>query len=344
MHATRASPHCPEAIYVQTPASGFTGFSTEPLKIMSNTEVIEDLLRLARQEQQKGNENITTDKLDQLQQLLLTRKQAPTPPSRQPPAHLFTTSRSAATLVPSQAYSVGKDRSKPFKFSNRTSNQHHKLPPAPPPQYSPLVAKYQLPTPNKEKRPVHIGRPLKPKDPFVDLFQKFTFRKLERVFVAILEIVGNVLDNLHLFLKFPMFPEVLKRVLKNTNKIWVLILLFLIRKTVTQLRNVIRKERKVNTELGLLQRNKTKTMPAMNDEVQRRYTKVLKDLKFDKMMLWIELFGNFLDLGFNLIELWEVVVPSWLMNTLNVASMAMTIYRMNKDDEYLDDDITEDLL
>ena len=32
------------------------------------------------------------------------------------------------------------------------------------------------------------------------------------------------------------------------------------------------------------------------------------------------------------------------MSLLNFASMAMTIYRMNKDDEYVDDDITDDLI
>ena len=70
----------------------------------------------------------------------------------------------------------------------------------------------------------------------------------------------------------------------------------------------------------------------------------LKDLRFDKSMLVLELIGNFMDLAFNVIELYGVPVPDWLMSGLNFASMAMTVYRMNKDDEYIDDDITEDLI
>jgi len=70
----------------------------------------------------------------------------------------------------------------------------------------------------------------------------------------------------------------------------------------------------------------------------------LKDLKFDRMMLYFELVGNFMDLAFNVIELYGIPFPEWFMNTLNFSSMLMTVYRMNKDDEYLDDDITEDLI
>ena len=89
---------------------------------------------------------------------------------------------------------------------------------------------------------------------------------------------------------------------------------------------------------------KSELSKPVNEDINRKYNKILKDLKFDKMMLIFELVGNFLDLVFNLIELSEISVPNWVMSTLNVASMGMTIYRMNKDDEYIDDDITEDLI
>ncbi len=59
-------------------------------------------------------------------------------------------------------------------------------------------------------------------------------------------------------------------------------------------------------------------------------------------MLVLELIGNFMDLAFN-VELYRVPVPDWLMSGLNFASMAMTDYRIDKDDEYIDD-ITEDLI
>lgn len=72
------------------------------------------------------------------------------------------------------------------------------------------------------------------------------------MFVNILENLANLLDNLHLLSNLPMFPQFLNRFLKQTNKIWVLILVFLIRKTISQLLNVIRKIRKVNIEVDLL--------------------------------------------------------------------------------------------
>lgn len=142
-----------------------------------------------------------------------------------------------------------------------------------------------------------------------------------------------------------MFPQVLTKLLKQTNKLWVLILVFLIRKTISQLLNVIRKIRKVHIELNIVNNSsKSELSKPVNEDINRKYNKILKDLKFDKMMLIFELVGNFLDLVFNLIELSEINVPNWIMSGLNVASMGMTIYRMNKDDEYIDDDITEDLI
>ena len=46
------------------------------------------------------------------------------------------------------------------------------------------------------------------------------------MFVNILENLANLLDNLHLLSNLPMFPQFLNRFLKQTNKIWVLILVF----------------------------------------------------------------------------------------------------------------------
>lgn len=109
---------------------------------------------------------------------------------------------------------------------------------------------------------------------------------------------------------------------------------------------MIRKERKVESELKIVRKNGSKLLEGGRDDgnIFKRYEKVLKDLSFDKMMLKIELVGNFLDLAFNVIEFYGIPVPDWFMSGLNVASMFMTIYRMNKDDEYVDDDISEELL
>lgn len=194
--------------------------------------------------------------------------------------------------------------------------------------YSPLFNKFKLPTPEKTSS---IRKYTK----------KSAFKRAETTIIDILETLANILDNLHLFSKFPMFPQRLLGLLKQTNKLWILILVFLIRKTIGQLLNLIKKEKKVQVELQIMKGSENKVF---DNSLMKKYEKVLKDLKFDKVMLILELFGNFLDLGFNVIESYGLPVPDWFMTTLNFSSMVMTIYRMNKDDEYVDDDITEDLI
>lgn len=207
----------------------------------------------------------------------------------------------------------------------------------PRPLYPPLFTKYKIPKP----LPATSATSTRQKQ------KKLTFKNIESAVIAILETLANLLDNLHLFSKLPMFPGALTNVLKHTNRLWVVILIFLIRKTVSQLLNVIRKEKKVRTELSILKSNSNSKLleeEADDSSILKKYEKVIRDLTFDKMMLKIELVGNFLDLVFNVIELYNFPVPPWFMNSLNFASMAMTVYRMNKDDEYVDDDITDDLI
>lgn len=214
---------------------------------------------------------------------------------------------------------------------------HLESPSAPPPLYPPIFYKLALPklTPNKNTRVrAKLPTPL-------------TFKKIESVLITVLETLANLLDNLHLFSKMPFFPKQLLKLLKHTNRLWVLILVFLIRKTISQLLNVMRKEKKILGELSILKGNinsKLLEKPIDSDTgIFKRYEKVLKDLQFDKMMLGFELVGDVLDLAFNVIELYNFPVPEWIMTSLNFASMAMTVYRMNKDDEYKDDDISQDI-
>lgn len=271
-------------------------------------QIVDSILRLAQQEQRLGNQSITQSKLDSLSQYVLAEK--------------------------------AKRASKPLE-------QTAPLPPArvplPTPQFPPLFTKFRasrLSSTPRTARPQEPNQSLRKTRPR----KKLTFKTAERILIEMLESVANVLDNLHLFSKLPMFPQQLGRLLQQTNKLWILILVFLIRKTVSQLLNVRRKERKVAVELAIVRRNGPKILRADDAPILKRYEKVLKDLKFDKMMLIIELIGNFMDLAFNVIEFYGIGVPDWFMSGLNAASMFMTIYRMNKDDEYIDDDVTEDLL
>lgn len=227
-----------------------------------------------------------------------------------------------------------------LKNQNSLTSKSHPLPP--PPLYPPLFHKFSVPKPEKRHR--HLNKPVRKASR-----KKWTFKNIEKAAIDTLETLAALLDNLHLFSKLPMFPKRLLTLLKHTNRLWVLILLFLLRKTISQLLNVVRREKKIKAELAILNSNKNLELLADSKEsssnpVLAKYDKVLRDLRFDKMMLKFELLGNSLDMASNLIELYHVAVPSWILNSLNFASMAMTVYRMNKDDEYLDDDVLEDLL
>lgn len=276
-------------------------------------EIIENILKLAEEERKKGNKSITQDKLDNLTKYVAEYK--------------------------GKTNSSNKFDNKDHRIESetlRTNTTKNNSITNTVPEYSPIFDKFTLPKNSIARSPKrsHIRK-------------KLTFKTVERTFIAILETTANILDNLHLFSKFPMFPQRLLKLLKQTNKLWILILVFLIRKTISQLLNVIRKERKVKVELNILgKNNNSKVFNNLEDEhnIYKKYQKFLKDLKFDKTMLIIELIGNFLDLSFNVIEISGISVPDYFMNSLNFASMFMTIYRMNKDDEYVDDDISEDII
>ena len=278
--------------------------SIKPTVDSRQQEIINNLIQLAQQEQANGNKSITSDKLAKLSDLLAQKQQS---------------------------------KKKENKLSQLSRKRFQ-----PKPKYASLINKLDI-NKAKPKESTH-QRPIKKQKHYYRPNQ-FSFKKLESMLVNILENVANLLDNLHLLSNLPMFPKVLNNFLKQTNKIWVLILIFLIRKTISQLLNVIRKIRKVNVEVDLLNSSSPLSKNnSINDDLNKKYNKVLKDLRFDKMMLIIELIGNFLDLTFNFIEMNGIELPNWVMSILNFSSMAMTIYRMNKDDEYIDDDITEDLI
>lgn len=271
-------------------------------------EIIEKLLNLVQEEHQKGNKSVTPEKINQLEGFLLNYQSK------------------------KEKYSVRATQGERVRNSRKGNLDSTKN------KYPPLFEKFTV---AKKPKPIRKAKP--------ELTFDFSWKSIEGIVIEYLEMIANILDNLHLFSRLPMFPQRLLSVLKQTNKLWVLILVFLIRKTVSQLLNVISKERKVNSEFGILKLNKNYKLiyddPAKEESnIFKKYDKVLKDLRFDKMMLILELMGNSLDMLFNVIELRRIKLPDWLMTFLNFVSMAMTIYRMNKDDEYIDDDITEDLV
>lgn len=284
---------------------------------------------MAQKEQLNGNKSITQDKLDNLSRYVLEQKRRKALTAVDPPQN----HKSKPLPVPVYSslftkFDIHKKTSLPAARTRKTSD---KVPSFDPSSGSSLAT---IRTRSSPTAPRRIPR------------KKLTFKALERIVIEVLETLANLLDNLHLFSKLPMFPKPLLNLLKQTNKLWILILVFLIRKTISQLLNVIRKQRKVEAELDIVRENGSKLLEGGRDDgnIFKRYEKVLKDLAFDKMMLKIELVGNFLDLAFNMIEFYGWAVPDWFMSGLNVASMFMTIYRMNKDDEYVDDDVSEDLL
>lgn len=285
----------------------------------SREELLSNIVKLVEKEYNRGNKSISPEKYAAL---LKFQEQQNTTPSR-------------------HSASVLKANKFDLHHSVSLESEQKKLqpPPLPRPLYLPLFYKFKAPKIADQR--LQKTRNCKVKKPW-------TIRRIESVGLNVMETMANLLDNLHLLSKLPMFPKTLNRLLQHTNSVWVVILVFLIRKTISQLLNVLRRERKVKNELEILSQTSKSNSLAIEQEAEtsiaRRYHRVLKDLKFDKLMLLLELIGNLLDLAFNAIELYSVLVPSWLMTVMNTASMAMTVYRMNKDDEYVDDDISEDIL
>lgn len=307
------------------------------METINQEDRLAQLLRLAEQEKLKGNKSITTEKLNNLSEYIIKYKQNnyskfdhyyPVPNGENSELSRPSNNRFKDLLKDTS----GRNRSPIGKSTNHNNKTDSGIDNNPP-NFSPLFNKFKLPPP-------------KPTQELKKIPKFSRFKKIERTVIAVLETMANLLDNLHLFSKLPMFPQVLNRLLKQTNKLWILILVFLLRKTISQLLNVIRKERKVNGELDILKSQTKSTNSKLVDSgsIFKKYEKVLKDLRFDKMMLILELIGNLMDLMFNVIEVFSFAIPDGIMTTLNFTSMFMTIYRMNKDDEYLDDDITEDLI
>lgn len=289
--------------------------------LCSKEELLSNIVKLVEKEYKSGNTSISSEKYQALlkfqEEQNKTPKRSSISPYKGKDYNFQSNSQSGSSPVPEQ--------------------KKLRPPPLPRPLYLPLFYKFKAPKTTDQR--AQKTRTRKAKKPW-------TISRIESVGLNVMENMANLLDNLHLLSKLPMFPKELNRLLQHTNSVWVVILVFLIRKTISQLLNVLRRERKVKNELEILGLNNTRLEIGQEAEnsIARRYHKLLKDLKFDKMMLLLELVGNLLDLAFNAIELYSVLVPRWLMTVMNTASMAMTVYRMNKDDEYVDDDISEDII
>lgn len=293
-------------------------FTTPAKQTQTREELLQNIVKFVENEYNRGNSSVSAEKY----QALLKYQQ-----DQEESAHRRNEANFARKYSP--------DRS--VTFESLGEGEKLSPPPLPRPLYLPLFYKYKVPQVPDQSRLIS-KKPHRSSKPW-------TIRRIEAVGLNVMETMANLLDNLHLLSRLPMFPKKLNRLLQHTNSVWVVILVFLIRKTVSQLLNVLRRERKVKNEMAILSQNCHSSLLDLASEngIMRRYRKLLKDLKFDKMMLQLEFVGNLLDLAFNVIELYRVSVPDWIMRIMNMASMAMTVYRMNKDDEYVDDDISEDI-
>lgn len=286
----------------------------------SREELLSNIVKLVEKEYNSGNKSISPKKYQTLLRYQEQQQQ------QQQQQALFSNSREVQSYLP--------PRVNPFK-QLQVEKLH--LPAFPRPHYLRSIGKFKAPKSPEQNTKLSQKK---------SRSQGWSIRHFEDVSLGVMETMANALDNLYLLSKLPMFPKKLTRLLRHTNSIWVVILVFLVRKTISQLINVLRRERKVKNEMAILYLNYHSLLiqPDAESRTFKRYSKVLKNLKFDKMMLGLELVGNFLDLAFNLIELYNISVPNWLMSFMNVISMSMTVYRMNKDDEYVNDDISEDIL
>lgn len=150
--------------------------------------------------------------------------------------------------------------------------------------------------------------------------------QVEAIAVKILETLALLLDNLHLILKLPVFPKFMHRLVKHTNSVWAVVLVFLIKRATTLLLRLNRQEQRVQRELDIVQTSYSE----INRDIASQHSQTLKSIAMERIVLYGEIAGNGLDLLVNIIEMKKWKLPWGIMGLLNVSSTVMSIYRVNK--------------
>lgn len=151
----------------------------------------------------------------------------------------------------------------------------------------------------------------------------------ENKVVTTLETLANILDNMLLLSRLPLFPKSIRLLLRYTNIVWVVVLVFLIKRSVTQVVHLNKQERAIRQELAVILMRE-KCVGKLFQEVEAKHEQMLSMIKIKRVILYIELAGNSLDFLLNLIDIMGWKPQRSLMTVLNASSVLMSMYRMNK--------------
>lgn len=161
---------------------------------------------------------------------------------------------------------------------------------------------------------------------------RLKYVEVEQVIITILENLANLLDNLHLFSRMPFFPQFLKKALKHTNSVWVVVLIFLIKRSITELMNLRKHKHNLLKELEIIGKQKLGSKWTLGGDIGSEHHKILSTIAVKRVMVYVEIGGNLLDLTLNVVELRGWKLQKSIMSGLNLCSMLMSIYRVNKAD------------
>lgn len=271
-----------------------------------NHDIAERLLRITEDAQRSGNENISEEKIAKIRDYLQRHTRA------DPRDDRLTIDSTPSTTAPTAKTA---SRSPLVKSKQSLIYSMYRLPPSKikPPQLKPT---------GKGKRQYSsMGNPGK------------NFVQMEHLVVTILENLANLLDNIHLFSKMPFFPSILKQALKHTNSIWIVVLIFLIKRSISELRRLQSEEREIVKELEIVEKQKQKqtlSQSSLNEDIHTNHHKTLTKIAIQRIMIYVEIGGNILDLTLNVIEFQGWKVHRGFMSVLNICSMLMSVYRVNK--------------
>ncbi|ODQ80273.1 hypothetical protein BABINDRAFT_7727 [Babjeviella inositovora NRRL Y-12698] len=161
--------------------------------------------------------------------------------------------------------------------------------------------------------------------------------RAEEVLLEHLESLVTLLDNINLlqrFVKRLKENKFLEMINTHTAKIWVFTLVFMIRKSISDLieRNTVLRHTKAELVVFLQTRiaqQKLAVDPRDDAFIQEFYTRI-EEVQHERSLILLELSGNVIDFAFVLTEVLGIALPGYVEGFLSLVSGLMSWYRISK--------------
>ncbi|CDK26903.1 unnamed protein product [Kuraishia capsulata CBS 1993] len=171
-----------------------------------------------------------------------------------------------------------------------------------------------------------------------ELLAKYT--RAETYVLDNLESAISVLDNFYflsrmLRLKDSKAFRLVNKVIVQTSKVWMVIILLTMKNLAIRYYRVSKAEVQVKSEVNQLRAlsgGDSANGIILGSVTYDSEMKLLK-IEAEKLQIVLEIIGNLNELAFCVIEVMGLDVPNFVNNTLGVLSWIMSLYRMSKDGE-----------